>query len=1324
MKYIFLFIQGAQFLSVYKHLNLKQKTFYQKLGTFFVVIVLVGAGLFLFILSGPQVAMVPAASTWTQTSDIDFFNGTSDNITIIGSGDAAKLQIDLSKDYHWRKVTPANAPNEDTAFSMATICNDDKAILFGGLFSDQTWEYDLSANSWVDKTPEPRTPNYPSGRWFPALASIYGDDKAILFGGSYGPSYLEDTWEYDSSASSWFNKTKTTRPSGRYKSAMAAIYGTDKVLLFGGDKGFSTSNFLNDTWVYDASDAAWTDKTPSSIPTNYPIGRIDHAMAAIYGTDKVLLFGGIMDTYNKYFNDTWIYDFSEDNWTRMITVGPSPGPTARHGMASIHGDDKVVLFGGGSRFAWLNDTWVYDLSDNVWTKVILRDPSIQPGVRTWYGLAPIDGQDKIILFGGTSAMGYSNDTWIYSHFLPLRNGTYISKPFDTGSKSEFNSISWYANILENTTIKFQLRTAADETSLLDQLFVGKNGTETSFYSSSSTDIWSGHNGDRWVQYKAYFNISILKDSPSLREITISYNCIPSTIVVDPINNSLITTNNPTFKWTFEDMDSTKQKAFQVLIDDDINFENVTFDSDEQLSDEEFWEFPMGTSFIDLPDGVWYWKARTKDEDDVWSEFSTPLTLIIDSQTPGSAPLTPKNNEFYYNVSSISGIAADPNNGSGLNKVEITIKNLRDNTYWNGTTWVPFQRWLSASGRTNWEYDSSNIDWTSGNKYSVQSRAIDIATNIEQPTVVNLFTIDRDKPKSIIEYPSDNNWLNELELISGSSLDIISSEIEKVEISIQCSHDFMRWDSGAKENEYWDGTGWTSKRVWHPATGTMQWMYDSSQLLWTTGNHYIIRSRATDKVGNIETPGPGITFMYDAKPPENVRININDNDNFTDSTSVILSLQAEDIGSGLSQMSFSSDNSIWSEWQIFNTSRSFELPIGDGEKTIYFRVRDVVGNVAEPVANTITLDTTPPEDLSIVINDDEKFTNSKQVKIDLQAIDKFSGVNKISLSYDGAHWQTWGPYIMEMTFTLPPVEGENRIFFKAKDKVGNIAEPVFDTIILDTLPPFSLSILINNGLSVTNSTSVTLTLHAIDNTSGIDKISFSTDSKSWSAWEEYQNTGTYFLSAGNGLKTIYFKAKDSAGNEAVPVSDSIILKTTPIEDDSSPEKDSSGLNIWLISLIIAIILFTIIIAWLVLIINRKKRSYQKLLTSGALTIRPGTLLGGIATAEQIPKPVERPQLPTVAEIGTPGTSISGSPTPVPTLAKSTQGDISTPQTSGQPPTQDQQSLPALPPAESPKDGPEVSPVTTITELTSDTSPEPTTQLPNSNPEQHQVVQKND
>ena len=63
------------------------------------------------------------------------------------------------------------------------------------------------------------------------------------------------------------------------------------------------------------------------------------------------------------------------------------------------------------------------------------------------------------------------------------------------------------------------------------------------------------------------------DSLILKDVTITYNCLPEVVAIGPKNGSLLPNNKPTFTWTFLDVDSEEQRAFQLLIDDDTNFEN-------------------------------------------------------------------------------------------------------------------------------------------------------------------------------------------------------------------------------------------------------------------------------------------------------------------------------------------------------------------------------------------------------------------------------------------------------------------------------------------------------------------------------------------------------------------------------------------------------------------------------------------------------------------------------------------------------------------------------------------------------------------------------
>jgi hypothetical protein len=1239
----------------------KESNYMWKVNSILVIILLVISGLLIALPSSLDNNSIEAASTWNSETDSDFNNGTCVNTTIEGTEKSAKIMLDLSDLNHWTEKTLSTKPSQRRAHDMATIWGSDKILLFGGIqpASDETWIYDLSDGKWSQQLPNTK----PSRKSWHNMASLWGTDKVLLFS---GVPLNNETWVYDLSDNNWTLLSQTNAPSTRRYTAMASVHGDDKVVLFGGWWN------LDDTWVFDFSDGKWTQK----LPGNKPTARYYHAMASIDGTDKVLLYGGWP---NSITDETWVYDLSDNNWTQKLPA-TKPGRRYFHAMDCIWGTDRVVTFGGYPNPQFTNETWVYDLSDDTWTKEIIRNPANNPVGRAIHALASFWKTDRAVLFGGVSIGAINDDTWLYKHFLRAKNGTYISVPYDTRTNSSFDSLNWDCNMQPDTTLKFQLRTANSKKNLTSKAFVGPDGSTEKFYTTCPAQIWSGHYKDRWVQYKAFFNISIVTDSPELNKVSIAYNCLPKTIVIDPYDGSLISTDKPTFKWTFDDMDCTSQKGFQILIDDDINLTELDYDSGIQITEDEYWEFPTGTNYSSIPDGTWYWTIRTMDADGAWSDYSKSRLLRIDSVLPTSATTFPVNNGFYKDVDEITGIASEQVIFSGLNKVEISIKRLIDNNFWNGSAWIPLTAWLLAQGTEEWSYDSSEIQWTSGLRYTIQSRAVDNALNIEVPEIQNMFTIDTETPESTIDYPIDHNWINKLNEISGTAVDIGSSDVRKVEICIRCTKDSVQFDGGGRENECWNGNDWKSTEAWLSTTGTNEWHYNSSKIPFKTGDHYVIHSRAVDNTDNIELPGSGTTFLYDASPPDPVSIFINNGEEYTKYKLVTLSLAAEDLGSGVSKMAFSTDSAVWSNWEPFNTTRSFDLSSGDGEKTIYFKAKDFTGNIAESVLDEIFLDTTPPHELSIVINEGAEFTSSKQIKLDFTATDLGSGVHEISYSFDGYNWAPWEGFMNTKFISLGTGDGERHIYYKARDKVGNSADPVSDSIILDTIPPYSLSIKINNGAAEINSTTAKLDLRALDNLSGVSEIAFSLDGETWSNWEDYSNSRSFELPIGNGIKTVYFMAKDKVGNVAEPVSASILMNITTPESNTEISRISSGPEIWNYFILIIIIILIFIITALVIIIRKRKRAEPEIIPMGAVTIRPQEHIGPAPSVQQVSTTTQYPQLggtPTVSVTPTP--AVAPAPTPIPILVKSTQ--TAQPSIASQPtPQVVPQPVPQLPPAQ--------------------------------------------
>jgi len=225
------------------------------------------------------------------------------------------------------------------------------------------------------------------------------EGKALIFGG-WGPGNLTDTWVYDAVADSWAQQTPASNPSGRLSHAMAYI-GDGRALMFGGWNGASESD---ETWLYDLGDTTWRQLSPASKPS----ARKDLAMAYL-GGDQVLLLGG--DVGSEIDDDeTWIFDLSDTVWTQVF---PDPTPSERHGHFMTHIDSgRVLLFAGErhGKFVLNDETWIFDLADTNWTQLFPDDP---PSGRSSHAMARL-GEGRALVFGGsTGEVYYDDETWIF-----------------------------------------------------------------------------------------------------------------------------------------------------------------------------------------------------------------------------------------------------------------------------------------------------------------------------------------------------------------------------------------------------------------------------------------------------------------------------------------------------------------------------------------------------------------------------------------------------------------------------------------------------------------------------------------------------------------------------------------------------------------------------------------------------------------------------------------------------------------------------------------------------------------------------------------------
>jgi hypothetical protein len=263
----------------------------------------------------------------------------------------------------------------------------------------------------------------------------------------------------------------------------------------------------------------------------------------------------------------------------------------------------------------------------------------------------------------------------------LSSGYLESKAYDTGGPSSFKTINW-TSVIPVGNLEFQIHTAATEVELVSKDFVGPGGLKSANYTSFGEAIWSGHDGDRWVQWKVYFSTGNASGSPILEDVTINYNRIPSApdLVKPEPGNGTVAGNTPTFNWSFIDVDST-QDGFQLIIDDNSDFSSIEYDSGIQNSPAPHWIFPQGTGYSIMNDGTWYWKVKTRDSDGDWGPYSSAWQMLIDVTPPN--PFIPSASPDTWTSEngavSISFSATDDT--SSITRYDLTIKNITySNTY--------------------------------------------------------------------------------------------------------------------------------------------------------------------------------------------------------------------------------------------------------------------------------------------------------------------------------------------------------------------------------------------------------------------------------------------------------------------------------------------------------------------------------------------------------------------------------------------------------------------------------------------------------------------
>ena len=297
----------------------------------------------------------------------------------------------------------------------------------------------------------------------------------------------------------------------------------------------------------------------------------------------------------------------------------------------------------------------------------------------------------------------------------------------------------------------------------------------------------------------------------------------------------------------------------------------------------------------------------------------------------------------------------------------------------------------------------------------------------------------------------------------------------------------------------------------------------------TDNHIFISDRA-DRVMIYETGPHNTTFTTN---------------NISNNQTINITLTADDA----KEVMISEDNSFTgAAWETYSNSKEYTLSnTTEGTKTIYVKMRDYAHYEGEVLSSSLTYDKTSPNG-SVTFNSGDEITNNLEATLTLSASDSLSGVTSMMVSNSSSFsGSTWESYSTSKDWTLSTGDGIKTVYVKFKDAAGNISTIYTDTITLDTGIPEG-PITVEEGITheetlYVKEEIVTLNLEGTDELSEIVLMMISEDPNfEGGSWESYSNTKDWNLSQGDGIKVIYVKYRDGAGNESQIYSLSLIFDT--------------------------------------------------------------------------------------------------------------------------------------------------------------------------------------
>jgi N-acetylneuraminic acid mutarotase len=307
------------------------------------------------------------------------------------------------QDCSWIEIDQSPGPGIRICAGMAYDSESGVIVLHGGYdgssASRETWAFDCRTNEWRRMS----CAEAPRGRLGQGFVYDEIRDRCMMFFGTDGHLYFNDTWEYDFNSNTWTRLHPGTSPSPRCKGGAAFDTESRQIIFFGG-YGADEEN-LSETWTFNIQENTWVDRTTDEAPPP----RKRNPLSYDEDDDRVVMFGGWLEG-NHVLGDTWTYDFNSNTWAEIHT-GTSPAPRARFGTV-YDSETRNVLISHGfqEREADLDDTWEFSVENGEWRQLDTEGLSM-PARHCFQMVYDVLNQ-RVVAQGGAEEIAYDCGTWV------------------------------------------------------------------------------------------------------------------------------------------------------------------------------------------------------------------------------------------------------------------------------------------------------------------------------------------------------------------------------------------------------------------------------------------------------------------------------------------------------------------------------------------------------------------------------------------------------------------------------------------------------------------------------------------------------------------------------------------------------------------------------------------------------------------------------------------------------------------------------------------------------------------------------------------------